>query len=108
VNDILRTAADRAGVDYAQAEALIKELRNPTAGMVNDGDVSIPPFSWTAEEAPRFREVFPGWEGLTSGEFNGTRAAVIWRAICDGLLNDTEVHGWEHKLWPHPKVTEFN
>lgn len=102
MNDILKAAADRAGVDHEKAEALIRELRNPTAGMVNDGDVGIPPFAWKADEVERFREIFPGWEGLTPLEFSGTRAAVIWRAMCDGLLSDAETYGWEHKPWPYP------
>lgn len=109
MNEILKAAADRAGVDYSQAEALIRELRNPTAGMVNDGTFpAIPPFVWKESDVDTFRELFPGWEGLTSGEFDGTRAAVIWRAICDGLLSDAEVFGWELEEWPHPRTDITN
>lgn len=103
MNNMLRAAADRAGVEHFKAESLIRELRNPTTGMVNDGDVGIPPFCWSETEAPSYRKLFPGWEGLTAGEFYMTRSAVIWRAICDGLLDDRHVYCWEDEIWPHPK-----
>lgn len=107
MNDILKAAADRAGVTHEMAEALIKELRDPTAGMTENGsNVGIPPFVWEERDAELYRRICPGWEGLTSGEYDNTRAAVIWRAMCDGLLTEKETYGWEHEKWPHPKNPE--
>lgn len=102
-NEVLKSAAKRAGVTEAQAVALVRELSVFRHGMANAGDVGIPPFAWPQEYEVTLRESFPGWEGLTRGEFNGTRAAVIWRSICEYLLSDGESYGWENREWEHPK-----
>jgi len=105
-NKNLRHAAIRAGVTEEQAERLMRELSNFTHGMAEAGDVAVPPFSWPTDMEATLRESFPGWEGLTRGEYNGTRAAVIWRGICEYLLADDRHLGWEHKPWPHPVERE--
>lgn len=102
VNVILKQAAERAGITDEQAAALVKRLRIFTHGMANAGDVAIPAFYWSDVDVERFKELFAGWDGLTRGEYNGTRAAVIWRAVCDYLLSDREFHEWEAGHWKHP------
>lgn len=102
---ILSEAAARAGVSDEQAIALVRELRAFTHGMAEAGDVSFPPFAWPPEFEEDIAESFPGWDGLTRGEYNGTRAAVIWRAVCGYLLDDDQGYGWEVEVWPHPITT---
>lgn len=105
-SQVLRNAASRAGVTEEQAVALVRELSIFTHGMASAGDVGIPPFAWPADQETLLLEIFPGWDGLTRGEFNGTRAAVIWRAVCEYLLLEEEFYGWEAEPWEHPKPVE--
>lgn len=96
-NEMLQAAADRAGVKLVDAEALIRELRVPMAGMKHAGtNAAIPPFTWPSTlNAEEWRAMFPGWEGLTHGEYNAKKSEVIWQMMCDSLLAERQVYGWE-------------
>lgn len=103
----LQEAADQAGITIQQAQVFMRSMRSFTHGMANAGDVPIPPFSWPNHLVDEMQQLYAGWQNLTKGEYVGTRAAVIWRAVCDYLLaDDVELWTWEQDVWKHPVQSE--
>lgn len=103
-NRLLAKLSEDSGVSEGDIRRVVAALRDPMSGMTHWGDVyaAVPPFAWPEDRADEWSKIFPGWSGLTPGEYENTKAATIWRAMCDRLLDEGEVYDWELTKWPHP------
>lgn len=103
--DLLRQAAAQAGITEEQAEAFVRAVIHPTHQMCHQaGQHSyIPPFVQPAALEKAGVPYPADWDGLTSGEFEYTKYAHIWRLMAAGMLLDEPRWSWASDQWPHPR-----